>query len=67
MLLSLLALACPPLAVLLAGRRSQAAANVLLTLFLYVPGVVHALCVVDRHHTDQRNAALLRAMARYGG
>jgi len=61
----LLALACPPLAVLLAGRRSQAALNVLLSLLLYVPGVLHALAVVDRHRTDRRNAALLRAAALY--
>jgi uncharacterized membrane protein YqaE (UPF0057 family) len=66
-MLPLLALTCPPLAVLIAGRRSQAALNVLLTLLLYVPGVVHALTVVDRHNTDRRNAALLRAVALYEG
>ena len=28
-------------------------------------GVLHALAVVDRHRTDRRNAALLRAAALY--
>jgi uncharacterized membrane protein YqaE (UPF0057 family) len=62
--LTLLAVACPPLAVLLAGRPSQAAANVGLTALLYIPGLRHALAVVEKHETDRRNAALLRVIAR---
>lgn len=63
---SLLALVCPPLAVLGAGSRAQAAANAGLTLLLYVPGVVHALNVVDRAATARRYDAVMRAMERAG-
>jgi uncharacterized membrane protein YqaE (UPF0057 family) len=62
--LTLLAVVCPPLAVLLAGRSPQAAANLGLTLLVFLPGVRHALAVVDEYETDRRNAALLRAVAR---
>ena len=62
-MLYILAILCPPLAVLAVGRPSQAAANVGLTLALYVPGLVHALGAVDRHAVERRNEALLRAVA----
>jgi uncharacterized membrane protein YqaE (UPF0057 family) len=63
-MLNLLALVCPPLAVLLAGRSSEAIVNVGLTLLLYFPGARHALAIVDRYETEQRNATLLRLIAR---
>lgn len=66
-MLRFLAVVCPPLAVLLTGQPSQAAANVFLSLLLYVPGLYHALTVVDRHLTDRRNEALMRAVASYEG
>lgn len=64
-MLSLLAVVCPPLAVLLVGGPNRALANVGLTLLLYAPGMVHALVVVDRYHTDRRNATLMRLAAQY--
>jgi uncharacterized membrane protein YqaE (UPF0057 family) len=64
-MLSLLAVVCPPLAVLLAAGRSRAATNVALTLLLVLPGVLHALGVVNRYHTARRNATLMRLVARY--
>lgn len=63
---SLLALVCPPLAVLSAGSRSEVARNAGLTLLLFVPGVVHALGVVDRFSTARRYDAVMRAMERTG-
>jgi uncharacterized membrane protein YqaE (UPF0057 family) len=63
-MLTLLAILCPPLAVLLVGRPSQAAANVGLTLLLFVPGARHALAVVDQYETARRNATLLRLIVR---
>ena len=42
-MLLLLAVLCPPLAVLTVGRPTQAAVNVGLTTLLYLPGLVHAL------------------------
>ena len=64
-MLALLAVVCPPLAVLLAAGPSRAATNLGLTLLLVVPGVIHALNVVDRQRTDRRNATLMRLAARY--
>jgi uncharacterized membrane protein YqaE (UPF0057 family) len=62
-MLYLLAIVCPPAAALTAGGPKLAAANTALTLLLYVPGLIHALAAVERHYTDRRNAALLRAVA----
>lgn len=57
-----LAVCCPPLAVLATGKPGRAALNAGLTLCLYVPGMLHALSVVNQHRTDQRNEALMRAV-----
>lgn len=64
-MLSVLAVVCPPLAVLLTGSPGRAATNVGLTLLLFAPGVIHALAVVDRYHTGRRNATLMRLASRY--
>lgn len=60
---AILAVMCPPLAVLSAGSRTEAVKNAGLTLCLFVPGVVHALGVVDRYNTERRYDAVMRAMA----
>lgn len=67
MLLSALAVLCPPLAVAAAGRPAEVAANIVLTTLFYIPGLVHALAVVDQHQTTRRNEALLRAVAAFYG
>lgn len=61
---SALAVICPPAAVLAAGARADLATNVALTLLFFVPGVVHALAVVDRSTTARRYASVMRAMER---
>jgi uncharacterized membrane protein YqaE (UPF0057 family) len=63
--LPLLAVLCPPLAVLATGRPARATVNVALTCCLYIPGLMHALAEVERHATDRRNEALLEAVAAY--
>lgn len=60
---SVLAVVCPPLAVLSSGNRSEVVKNAGLTLCLFVPGVVHALGVVDRYTTGRRYESVMRAMA----
>lgn len=62
-MLYLLAIVCPPAAALAASGPRRAAANTALTLLLYVPGLIHALASVERHYVNQRNEALLRAVA----
>jgi len=60
---SILAIICPPLAVLLFGTRTQAAANTGLTLCLFIPGVLHALSVVDQYNVERRYESVMRALA----
>jgi uncharacterized membrane protein YqaE (UPF0057 family) len=61
-MLYLLAILLPPVAVLLCGKPMQALLNFVLTLFLWVPGVVHALFVVNSHLADQRTDRLINSM-----
>ncbi|MDP1419137.1 YqaE/Pmp3 family membrane protein [Peribacillus simplex] len=53
-MLYLLAIIFPPLAVLLAGKLVQAVLNLVLTLFFYVPGLIHAILVVHDKKADKR-------------
>lgn len=62
-LLYLIAVLCPPLAVLMSGKIFQSVLNLVLTLFFWVPGVIHALAVVADHQAERRNERLIAAMA----
>jgi uncharacterized membrane protein YqaE (UPF0057 family) len=55
----LLAIILPPAAVLLCGKPFQAILNLVLTLCLWVPGVLHALFVVNSHLADKRTEKLI--------
>ena len=59
-MLYLVAVLLPPLAVLLAGKPFQAILNLVLTLLFYVPGLIHALFVVNNHYADKRQERFLR-------
>ncbi len=59
----LLAIVLPPLAVLSCGKPFQATLNLVLTLCLWIPGVVHALFVVSNQNADRRNRELIDAIA----
>ena len=65
-MLYLVAVLLPPLAVLLAGKPFQAILNLILTLLLYVPGLIHALFVVHNHYADKRQERFLRDLNRGG-
>jgi uncharacterized membrane protein YqaE (UPF0057 family) len=58
----LIAILCPPLAVLIVGKTGQAFLNLILSLCLYFPGLIHALCVVGESKAEARNARLIAAM-----
>lgn len=47
LILLLLAFVLPPLAVALKGTFKQFITNLLLTLFLWIPGVIHALMTIE--------------------
>ncbi|MFB7641597.1 YqaE/Pmp3 family membrane protein [Peribacillus butanolivorans] len=53
-MLYFIAILFPPLAVLLAGKPIQAVLNLILTLFFYVPGLIHAILVVHDKKADKR-------------
>ena len=61
-MLYLLAILIPPLAVLLCGKPLQALLILFLTLLLWIPGMLHALFVVNAHYADQRNERAIKAM-----
>lgn len=63
-MLYLLAILLPPVAVLLTGKPFQALLNVILCVFLWVPGVIHAILVVNAHLADQRNKELIKALGK---
>ena len=53
-MLYLLAIVLPPAAVLLTGRPIQALLNCLLTLLFWIPGIIHAILVVNEHKANKR-------------
>ena len=57
----LLAILLPPVAVLICGKPIQALLNCLLTLCFWIPGMIHAIIVVNNHNADKRQAALIAA------
>ena len=61
-MLYLVAIILPPLAVLLVGKPFQAIINLILTLLFYVPGLIHALLVVNNHYADKRTERIVREM-----
>lgn len=58
----LLAIILPPLAVLLCGKPVQFLLNILLTIVFWIPGVIHAILVVNSHLADKRTRRLERAI-----
>jgi uncharacterized membrane protein YqaE (UPF0057 family) len=63
-MLALLAIVCPPLAVLATSNRSTTAANLGLTLLGFVPGVVHALRTVEQHTVERQYDSVMRVLER---
>lgn len=60
----LLAIVLPPVAVLACGKPVQFVLNILLTLCLWIPGMLHALLVVHSHLADKRTDRILAAIGR---
>lgn len=64
-MLSFVAILCPPLAVLIAEKSgSRAAANLGLTLLLYIPGLIHAFCTIERRSVGRRYESVMRVLER---
>jgi uncharacterized membrane protein YqaE (UPF0057 family) len=58
----LLAIIFPPLAVLLCGKPVQAFFNFFLTLLGWIPGVIHAILVVNGYKADKRAERIEKAI-----
>ena len=63
-MLYFLAILLPPVAVLMVGKPIQALLNLVLTVLGWLPGVIHAIFVINSHKADQRNEALIKAMGK---
>ena len=49
---------------LLCGKPFQALLNIVLTLLIYFPGMIHAILVVNNHYADQRTKKIVKALER---
>ncbi|MHC4122248.1 MAG: YqaE/Pmp3 family membrane protein [Planctomycetota bacterium] len=63
-MLYFLAIILPPVAVLLCGKPVQFVLNILLTLLFWIPGVVHAILVVNSYLADKRTDRIVQASAK---
>jgi uncharacterized membrane protein YqaE (UPF0057 family) len=61
-MLYLVAILVPPLAVLLCGKPFQALLNIVLTLLIYFPGMIHAILVVNNYYADRRTKKIVEAL-----
>lgn len=61
-MLYLLAILLPPVAVFICGKPIQGIINIFLCLFLWVPGIVHALLVVHNRYADKRTDKIVKAI-----
>jgi uncharacterized membrane protein YqaE (UPF0057 family) len=59
-----LCLLLPPLAVFTTGRIGAFILNLFLTLFFWIPGVIHAVLVTNDYYAAKRHRQLVRAMKR---
>lgn len=60
----LLAILLPPVAVLFSGKPVQAFLNLILTLFFWVPGAIHAILVVKDKKDEKRMQHYIDVMKR---
>jgi len=54
----------PPLAVFSTGRLGALILNILLTIFFWIPGIIHAILVVNDFYENRRNRRIIRAVRR---
>jgi len=55
---------CPPLAVFTTGRIGSLILNTILTIFFLVPGIIHAILVVNDFYESRRYRRLVRTVRR---
>lgn len=65
-MLYLIAILLPPLAVALTNRAGAFIANLFLCLLFWIPGIIHAILVVNQHYQDKRTDRVVSAIERQG-
>jgi uncharacterized membrane protein YqaE (UPF0057 family) len=60
----LLAILLPPVAVFLIGKPFQGFLNILLTMAGYLPGIIHALFLVNEYKQDKRTDKMIKAIVK---
>ena len=58
----LLAILLPPIAVLLKGEPIQALLNIVLCFLCWIPGIIHAIMVVNAANADKRTDRIVEAI-----
>ena len=54
----------PPAAVLTTGKIGALVLNIILTIFFWIPGIIHAILVTEKFYDDRRHRQLMRATRR---
>jgi len=52
----------PPLATISCGKIGATLLNILLTISLYIPGVIHAFFVVNQYYAEQRHKEMMEVL-----
>ena len=60
--MKILAIACPPLAVLLCGKPLRAILAIPLTALFWLPGVIYAWSVINATAADRRTERIVKAV-----
>lgn len=55
---------CPPVAILTTGRIVAFILNIFLTLFFWIPGIIHAILVTNDFYESRRYRRLVRVVKR---
>ena len=63
-MLTLLAIICPPLAVLFCGKPFSAILNLVLWCCFIIPGIIHAVIVVNNHKADKRTDKMIKGVTK---
>jgi uncharacterized membrane protein YqaE (UPF0057 family) len=55
---------CPPIAILTTGKMGSFILNIILTIFFWIPGIIHAVLVVNKYYEDRRHRQLMSVVRR---
>jgi uncharacterized membrane protein YqaE (UPF0057 family) len=54
----------PPAAVLTTGRLGAFILSIILTMFFWIPGIIHAILVTNDYYAERRHRKLVRVVKR---